>query len=57
MGVVNSVANRSMSTFTLSERCGRGACAPAESGAELDGAGPGATAWGAGAEIFPREDW
>jgi len=57
MGAVNSVARRSMSTFTLSGRCGKGACAPAESGPEVDGAGRGAAAWGAGAEAFPREDW
>src|SRR5258706_1924140 len=32
MGVVNSVASRSMSTFTFSERCGKGAFAAAGAG-------------------------
>src|SRR6266571_3411690 len=47
MGVVNSVASRSMSTFTFSERCGRVACADAEAAAGIDaaaGAGCGAGA-------------
>src|SRR5258708_34970137 len=52
MGVVSSVASRSMSTFTLSERCGRGAGADAAARAGIDaagrvGAGSGAAARGA----------
>src|SRR5258708_37619735 len=55
MGVVSSVASRSMSTFTLSERCGSVAGADAEAGAEIDaagcvGAGCAAAARGTGAE-------
>src|SRR5204863_9795407 len=48
IGVVNSVASRSMSTFTLSVRCGGVACADAGAAAEIDAAGGGA-ACGAGA--------
>src|SRR5207245_9088675 len=55
IGVVNSVASRSMSTFTLSGRCGGGVCAPAEPDAEIDaaggvGAGCEAADWGAVAD-------
>src|SRR5437762_2613374 len=48
IGVVNSVASRSMSTFTLSVRCGGVACADAGAAAGIDAAGGGA-ACGAGA--------
>ena len=71
MGVVNSVASRSMSTLIFSEPRGKRGCAAAEAAdaeeAGKAGAGCAAADSGAGAEsgrddaagaeAFPREDW
>src|SRR5207244_2246058 len=52
IGVVNSVASRSMSTFTLSVRCGGVACADAGAAAGIGAAG-GGTGCGVGASRSP----
>src|SRR5204862_3686577 len=73
IGVVNSVASRSMSTFALSERCGGVACADAGGAAGIGAAGGGAgcagsasragagsergAATSAGAALLGRADW